>query len=349
MADSDDSARDQTATRPSFDLDVPAPEFRDTDREKPLCMIALGGNAISPPDSDGSFQAQQSAVARTAETVVDVMTEGYKVVLSHGNGPQVGALLLQQEQGEPPGQPLEVCGAMSQGQIGYMLSQQMYQALENQWKHVPVACLVTQTIIDPDDPALENPTKPVGPFVDATKAEEMRAEGMTVQKVRDTGNRDYRRVVASPEPKGIVEEVPVKRLIDKRDLVICGGGGGVPVARSEGSIEGYDAVVDKDLLTQVIGHTLDADYLVILTDVDGVYVNYGEPDEKKLDEVSAEQLRDYHDKGEFPPGSMGPKVEAALRFVSSASGRDRTAVIASLDTALEALEGEAGTMVRADD
>jgi carbamate kinase len=349
MADSDDSASDQLATTPSFDLDVPAPEFWGAPREKPLCMIALGGNAISPPDSDGSFEAQRSAVARTAETVVDVMAAGYKVVLSHGNGPQVGALLLQQEQGEPPGQPLEVCGAMSQGQIGYMLSQQMYEALEAQWKHVPVACLVTQTIIDPDDPALENPTKPVGPFVDADKADEMRAEGMTVRKVRDTGDRDFRRVVASPEPKGIVEEVPVKRLIDQRDLVICGGGGGVPVARSEGSIEGYDAVVDKDLLTQVVGHTLDADYLVILTDVDGVYVNYGTSDEQKLEDVSAETLGDYHEDGEFPPGSMGPKVEAALRFVEGESSRERTAVIASLDNALEALEGEAGTMVRADE
>jgi carbamate kinase len=331
---------------PSFDLDVEAPQFRDADREKPLCLIALGGNAINPPDSDGTFEAQSDAVARTAETVVDVMQAGYKVVLTHGNGPQVGSLLLQQEQGEPPAQPLEICGAMSQGQIGYMLSQQMYKSLERHWKHVPVACLVTQTIIDPDDPALENPTKPVGPFVDADRAEEMRADGMTVRKVRDTGDRDYRRVVPSPEPLGIVEEVPVKRLIGRRDLVICGGGGGVPVARDHGEIDGYDAVVDKDLLTQVVGDTLDADNLVILTDVDGVYVDYGGPDERRLDDVTASELRTYHEAGEFPDGSMGPKVEAALRFVTGESERDRTAVIASLDNALEALEGDAGTMVR---
>ncbi|MFB6189690.1 MAG: carbamate kinase [Halapricum sp.] len=330
---------------PSFHLDVEAPEFWGTPREKPLCMIALGGNALKPPDSEGTFAEQMSAVERTADQIVDVMKAGYKVVLTHGNGPQVGALLLQQEQGEPPGQPLEVCGAMSQGQIGYMLSQQMYRKLEQKWKHVPVACLLTQTIIDPEDPAFDNPTKPVGPFVDEARAEEMRAEGMVVKQVRDTGGTDYRRVVASPEPKGIVEEVPVKRLIDQRDLVICGGGGGVPVSRDRGEIDGYDAVVDKDLLTQVVGHVLDANYLVILTDEDGVYVDYGTPEQRRLDEVTTEELREHYDDGEFPEGSMGPKVLAALRFVEGESRRERKAIIASLDDALAALEGEAGTTV----
>jgi len=337
------------APTPSFDLDVEAPQFWGTPREKPLCMIALGGNALTPADSAGTFEEQMSAVERTAEQVVDVMKAEYKVVLTHGNGPQVGSLLLQQEQGDPPGQPLEVCGAMTQGQIGYMLSQQMYRKLEQNWKHVPVACLLTQTIIDPEDPAFDNPTKPVGPFVDGQRAERMRQKGMTVTKVRDTGDRDYRRVVPSPEPRGIVEEVPVKRLIDQRDLVICGGGGGVPVSRDHGEIDGHDAVVDKDLLTQVIGHVLDANYLVVLTDVDGVYVDYGTPDERKLDRVASDDLREYHDDGRFPPGSMGPKVEAAIRFVEGTSRRERRAVIASLDDGLAALEGEAGTTVVASD
>ncbi|AUX10132.1 carbamate kinase [Halalkaliarchaeum desulfuricum] len=330
---------------PQFELDVEAPEFWGTPREKPLCMIALGGNAIDPADSEGTFEEQMSAVGRTAEGIVDVMQAGYKVVLTHGNGPQVGSLLLQQEQGEPPAQPLEVCGAMTQGQIGYMLTQQMYQALERKWKHVPVASIVTQTIIDPEDPALEEPTKPIGPFVDAERAEEMRAEGMQVKKVRDTGNRDYRRVVPSPEPKGIVEEVPVKRLIDQRDLVICGGGGGVPVTRGRGEISGHDAVIDKDRLTQVIGHRLDADYLLVLTDVDGVYVDFGTEDERRLDTVDADELREYYDDGQFPEGSMGPKVEAALRFVEGESRRDRTAIITSLDKAVAALEDGEGTHV----
>jgi len=267
-------------------------------------------------------------------------------VLTHGNGPQVGALLLQQEQGEPPAQPLEVCGAMSQGQIGYMLSQQMYRKLEQNWKHVPVACLVTQSIIDPEDPAFENPTKPIGPFVDATAAEEMREQGLTVRRVRDTGDRDFRRVVPSPDPKGIVEEVPVKRLIDQRDLVICCGGGGVPVERDRGEIDGYDAVVDKDLLTQVVGHTLDANNLVILTDEDGVYVDYGTLEERLLEEVTSDELREHLAAGEFPEGSMGPKVEAAVRFVDGESRRERTAVVAALDDALKALKGEAGTTIR---
>ncbi len=243
---------------PAFELDVEPPEFWGTPRKKPLTMIALGGNAISPADSDGTYDAQREAVAGTAEQIVDVMKAGYKVVLTHGNGPQVGALLNQQEQGEPPAQPLEICGAMSQGQIGYMLAQQMQIQLERRWKHVPVACLLTQTIVDADDPAFDEPTKPVGPYLDAARAEELREAGATVKAVRDHDETPYRRVVPSPEPLGIVEEVPVKRLIDQRDLVICGGGGGVPVIRRAGEIEGLDAVVDKDLLAAQIAHTLNA-------------------------------------------------------------------------------------------
>jgi len=345
MAD-DTPAYEPIGPEPTFDLDVEAPEFWGTPREKPLCVVALGGNALTPHDGMGTFAEQMAAVERTAERVVEVMKAGYKVVLTHGNGPQVGALLLQQEQGEPPAQPLEVCGAMSQGQIGYMLSQQMYRKLEQNWKHVPVACLVTQSIIDPEDPAFENPTKPIGPFVDATAAEEMREQGLTVRRVRDTGDRDFRRVVPSPDPKGIVEEVPVKRLIDQRDLVICCGGGGVPVERDRGEIDGYDAVVDKDLLTQVVGHTLDANNLVILTDEDGVYVDYGTLEERLLEEVTSDELREHLAAGEFPEGSMGPKVEAAVRFVDGESRRERTAVVAALDDALKALKGEAGTTIR---
>ncbi len=344
MAD-DSPAYEPIGPEPNFELDVEAPDFWGTPREKPLCVIALGGNALTPPGGTGTFAEQMDALGRTAERVVAVMKAGYKVVLTHGNGPQVGALLLQQEQGEPPAQPLEACGAMSQGQIGYMLSQQMYRKLEQDWKHVPVACLLTQSIVDPEDPALENPTKPVGPFVDEQRAGAMRDQGMTVRKVTDTGDRDYRRVVPSPEPKGIVEEVPVKRLIDQRDLVICGGGGGVPVARDRGEIDGYDAVVDKDLLTQVVGHALDANNLVILTDEDGVYLDYGTPDERLLEEVTADQLRDHQADGQFPEGSMGPKVEAAIRFVEGESRRERRAHVAALDDALDALDGDAGTTI----
>lgn len=344
MADADEA----TDEPPSFELDVEAPQFWESPRRKPLCVIALGGNAIDPPDSDGTYESQLAAIERTAKQVVDVMKAGYKVVLTHGNGPQVGSLLLQQEQAELPPQPLSICGAMTQGQIGYMLSQQMYEQLEQRWKHVPVACLITQTIIDPDDPAFEDPTKPIGPFVDADRAAEMREAGMDVTKVRETGDRDYRRVVPSPEPKGIVEEVPVKRLIDQRDLVICGGGGGVPVAREAGSITGYDAVVDKDLLTQVIGDALDANYLMLLTDVDGVYRDFGGENEEKLDEIDVASLRTDFEAGEFPQGSMGPKVDALLRFVEGESDRERRGIIASLSDAVDALDSGAGTHVVAE-
>jgi carbamate kinase len=350
MTDSEDSEPlvdppTPSEPNPEFELDEEAPDFWERERNKPLCMIALGGNAISPPDSDGTFEEQMSAVENTAKQIVDVMKAGYKVVLTHGNGPQVGSLLLQQEQADPPAQPLEVCGAMSQGQIGYMFSQQMYRQLETHWKHVPVASIITQTIIDPDDPAFENPTKPVGPFYPEERVEELREQGMTIKKVRDTGDRDYRRVVPSPEPQGIVEETPVKRLIGKRDLVICGGGGGVPVSRAEGYLDGHDAVIDKDLLANVVGHRLDADYLLIITDVDGVYKNFGTDDEEFVDEITAEGLRELHESGEFPEGSMGPKVDAACRFVGADSERERTAIITSLENARDALADGSGTHV----
>jgi carbamate kinase len=330
---------------PAFELDVEPPEFWGTPRKKPLTMIALGGNAISPADADGTYESQRAAVEETAEQIVDVMKAGYKVVLTHGNGPQVGALLNQQEQGEPPAQPLEVCGAMSQGQIGYMLAQRMQVQLERRWKHVPVACLLTQTIVDADDPAFDDPTKPVGPFLGEERAAELREQGATVKAVRDHDERPYRRVVPSPEPLGIVEEVPVKRLIDQRDLVICGGGGGVPVIRGAGEIEGLDAVVDKDLLAAQIANTLNADFLLILTDVDGVYRDFGTDEEERIEETSAADLREQLDAGEFPEGSMGPKVDAACRFVEGESRRDRVALITSLEAAQAALEGEAGTRV----
>ncbi|MFB6354502.1 MAG: carbamate kinase [Halobacteriales archaeon] len=330
---------------PEFELDVEPPAFWGTPREKPLTIIALGGNAISPGDDAGTYEAQLAEVEATAKQVVEVMKAGYKVVLTHGNGPQVGALLEQQEQGTPPAQPLSVCGAMSQGQIGYMLAQRMQAQLERRWKHVPVACILTQTIVAADDPAFDDPTKPIGPYLTDSRAEELRAAGATVKRVREADERPYRRVVPSPEPLGIVEEVPVKRLIDQRDLVICGGGGGVPVTRSEGTIEGHDAVVDKDLLSARLAQTLNADYLLMLTDVDAVYRDYGTDDEAPIDEIAAPELRELHEQGQFPAGSMGPKVEAACRFVDGQSRRDRTAIVAALDDAKAALEHEAGTRV----
>jgi carbamate kinase len=310
-------------------------------------MIALGGNALSPPDSPGSFADQMATVRKTAARIADVMAAGYKVVLTHGNGPQVGALLLQQETGTPPAQPLEVCGAMSQGQIGYMLSQALTRELHQRGADVPVAAVLTQTLVDPDDPAFEEPTKPIGPHVDADRAGEMRAAGMAVRKVRDTGDRDYRRVVASPEPRGVVEDVPIRHLVDRGDLVVCGGGGGVPVTDGE-ELTGHDAVVDKDRLAQVLAHRLHADALLVLTDVDGVYRDFGTPEQRRIERITTTELRDLHDAGTFPPGSMGPKVEAVCKFVDAPSRRSRRAYVAAIDDALAALESGAGTVVTAE-
>jgi carbamate kinase len=310
-------------------------------------MVALGGNAISPAAGDGTFDAQMAVVEETAAQLVDVLQSGYRVVLTHGNGPQVGALLLQQAQGEPPAQPLDVCGAMSQGQVGYMLVQALSRQFEERGLTSQVSCLLTRTLIDPDDPALDDPSKPIGPFVDEQRAEDLLADGQAVERVRTTGGRDYRRVVPSPEPTGILELGTVERLVEWNRLVVCGGGGGVPVARVEGELTGYEAVVDKDRLTQVLGDALDASVLLVLTDVDGVYLDYGTADERRLDRVTVGEIRAHLEAGEFPDGSMGPKVEAACRFVEADA--ERRAIVAGVDEAATALAGEAGTHVVADE
>ncbi len=327
-------------------LDSEGPAW-GTDRESPLVLVALGGNAISPPDAEGTAAEQRETLDRTAEQVADVMAAGYKVVLTHGNGPQVGALLLQQEEGSPPAQPLDVCGAMSQGQIGYMLSQALDRELDDRGVDVPVATILTQTLVDPSDPAFENPTKPIGPHVDEQRAEAMRDAGMNVERVRESGDRQYRRVVASPAPEGVVEEPSIRHLVDRGDLVVCGGGGGVPVSDG-GNLTGQDAVVDKDRLAQVLADQLHADALLILTDVEGVYRDFDSPDQRLVERATTAEMRSLLDDGAFPAGSMKPKVEAACQFVEGSSRRTRRAYITSIDAAAAALPAGAGTLITAE-
>ena len=300
-------------------------------------VVALGGNTLLGEHGPGSIDDQLDVIARTARQVSDAIRAGYDVVLTHGNGPQVGNLLLQQERAsETPELPLDVLVAETQAQIGYMLQ----QALDNELADSPdFITVVTQVVVDPDDPAFQNPTKPIGPFYTEAEAAEKSFETRRVS----TGDRPYRRVVPSPEPVELVEGGELTRLVERGNLVITAGGGGVPVVRDDG-LRGIEAVVDKDKTSQLLGSKLGADTLVVLTDVEFAYVNYETPDQRPLRRLSAGELRAHLEAGEFGEGSMQPKVEACLRFVEQGGER---AVITSPEHLTDALTGEAGTQISA--
>ncbi|MFQ6052911.1 MAG: carbamate kinase [Candidatus Bathyarchaeia archaeon] len=307
-------------------------------------LIALGGNAIKQPDEWGAAEEQMRNVSVACRQIAEIARRGYEVAITHGNGPQVGNLSIQQEQARHlvPPQPLVILGAMTQGQIGYMIQQSLRNQLAGDGRQV--VTIITQVVVDRDDPDFEDPHKPIGPFYTEEEAERLGAEkGWTFRMVRPSSDRPWRRVVPSPEPLGIVEGEGIKRMIDAGMIVIASGGGGVPVVvDGSGRLEGVDAVVDKDLAGAVLAEEVDADILLILTDVDGVKLDYGRPTERAITHVTADRARAYMREGHFPPGSMGPKVEACIRFVE---GGGEGAVIASLEGAIEALEGRAGTLI----
>ncbi len=309
-------------------------------------VIALGGNALAPPEGRGEARAQpqRQALRESARQIAQILAEGAEVVLTHGNGPQVGHLLIQQEEAKRwvPPQPLDVCVAMTQGQIGYLLQQALESALKERGLATPVVTVVTQVLVDPRDPAFAEPTKPVGPFYSEQEAEELRrTKGYALKRVGN-GERPYRRVVPSPAPLGVVEEDGVRRLVEAGCVAIACGGGGVPVVETPRGLEGVEAVVDKDLASERLATALGAETLLILTDVERVALHYDTPQQVDLECLTAEEARRYLEAGEFPPGSMGPKVEAAVKFVENGGKR---AVIASLTRAVEALQGRAGTTI----
>jgi carbamate kinase len=296
-------------------------------------VVALGGNTLLGEHGPWTFEEQLGVIERTAERVATAVDAGYDVVLTHGNGPQVGNRLLQQERAEEtPQLPLDVLVAETQAQIGYLLQQALDNALAGPTDFITV---VTQVVVDEADPAFEDPTKPVGPFYTESEAAARPFETRAVS----TGERPYRRVVPSPEPVEVVEADEIARLVERGDLVVCAGGGGVPVVR-DGGLRGVEAVVDKDRTSGLLASALDAEALVVLTDVECAYVNYGDPDQRPLGRVTVEELRDHLEAGEFGEGSMRPKVEACLRFVEGGGER---AVITSPDRLAAALAGEAGT------
>jgi carbamate kinase len=282
-------------------------------------------------------------VKRTCKHLVKLIKNGYKLAITHGNGPQVGDILLKNERSKDilPPMPLDICGAQSQGMIGYMLQQSMRNELKKANINTPVVSLITQTIVDKNDKAFKNPTKPIGPFYTASEAEKLRKEkGWTI--IEDSG-RGFRRVVPSPQPKEIVEKDAVKTLFESGAIVIAAGGGGVPViVREDGSLEGVVAVIDKDLGAQIFASDIGAEILLMLTDVEKVALNYGKPNQVNLDEMTVAEAKQYLKEGHFAPGSMAPKVEAAIKFIEAGGEK---AVISSLEREKEALEGKAGTTI----
>ncbi len=306
-------------------------------------MIALGGNAIKRPDERGTSEEQRRNVSIACREIAEIAKRGYGIVITHGNGPQVGNLAIQQEQAQDivPAQPLVVLGSMTQGQIGYMIQQNLRNLLEDDWQVVTV---VTQVLVDRDDPDFEDPHKPVGPFFTEEEADRLREErGWTIKKVRPEGERQWRRVVPSPVPLGIVEGRSIKKMVDAGMIVIGSGGGGIPVVLNEdGNLEGVDAVIDKDRAGGVLAEEVEADIFLILTDIDSAMLDYGKPAERPIDKMTSSKAKEYMKEGHFLPGSMGPKVEACIRFVERCGEK---AIITSLERAVEALEGETGTTI----
>ena len=304
-------------------------------------VVALGGNALGK-----SPEEQLKLVKNTASSLIGLIAAGNQVVISHGNGPQVGAINLGMnfaaEHGKTAAFPFPECGAMSQGHIGYHLQQSLENELHRRWMNKSVATIVTQIAVDPNDPAFENPSKPVGDFYTKEQADEIAKEkGYTFKE--DAG-RGYRQVVPSPLPMKIMELDSIKTLIDADKLVIAGGGGGVPVIITDKGLEGVPAVIDKDRSSALLADKIDADKLIILTAVDHVYVNYGKPDEKALKTLNVAEAQKYMKEGQFAAGSMLPKIEACLSFVEGHP--EREALITSLDGLDDALAGKVGTVIR---
>ncbi|MDK2915714.1 MAG: carbamate kinase [Euryarchaeota archaeon] len=307
-------------------------------------VIALGGNAILQHRETGTAEEQFANVQKASRRIVEIAGEGYAVVVTHGNGPQVGDILLKNEIAKDtlPPMPLDVCGAESQGMIGYMLQQSLQEALREAGLDRPVATVLTRTLVDGDDPAFENPTKPIGPFYTAMQARRLEAEkGWRMVQIPGQG---YRRAVPSPRPVALVEEWVIVRLLSAGAIVIAAGGGGVPVvADGRGALRGVEAVVDKDYTAALLASLVGAEDLLILTDVERVALNYGRPDQEEIDEMTVREARRHLAAGQFPPGTMGPKIEAAVGFLEAGGER---AVIASLNDASRALDGRAGTRIR---
>lgn len=305
-------------------------------------VIALGGNALQSGKGEPTAEAQLEVVKKTCEHIADISCKGYEIGIVHGNGPQVGRILLASETAKDvtPAMPFDVCGAMSQGYIGYHIQQALRFALARRNRNMPVTTIETQVVVDKDDPGFKNPTKPIGPFYSEKEAKALESE--KGYSIKEDAGRGWRRVVASPIPKEIVE-IDAIRTLWPTTITVSVGGGGIPVVQNpDGSLEGVAAVIDKDFGAELLAEKVGADILMILTEVEKVAVNFNKPDQRDLDNLTPAEADKYIEEGQFAPGSMLPKVQAAMKFIKANPGKK--AIITSLDKAVDALEGRTGTL-----
>ncbi|WP_198439586.1 carbamate kinase [Aerococcus urinae] len=304
-------------------------------------VLALGGNALGSTPNE-----QKEAVKTTAQSIVDLIEAGNEIIVSHGNGPQVGMINLAMDvsaktDAGTPEMPFPECGAMSQGYIGFHLQNAIENELNKRGVDKAVASVFTQVVVDKDDPAFDNPTKPIGAFYSEEEAQALSDKGFAVKE--DAG-RGYRRVVASPKPIDIVEKAFIQDAFDQGNIIVAAGGGGIPVVEAEDGYDGVPAVIDKDFSSAKLAELVEADLLIILTAVEKVAINFGKENEEWLDELSVDQAKEYTEAGEFAEGSMKPKIEAALGFVESKPGNQ--AIITSLEKAEEGIKGQNGTLIK---
>jgi len=306
-------------------------------------VLALGGNAIIQQGQRGTITEQFANTRASLEAIIPLVEDGYQLVITHGNGPQVGNLLLMVEAASDKVAPLPlgVCNAATEGTMGYMIEQSLQNKLKNHGVDTNVVCLLSQVVVSKDDPSMKEPSKPVGPFMNEAEAKKRQAEqGWDV--VEDAG-RGWRRVVPSPMPLKVIPSPIIKQLVESGNIVIAGGGGGIPIVIEEnGTFEGVDAVIDKDLASAVLAKEIDAHLLVILTGVDQVALNFGKPDEQKLAQLTVAEAKKYLDEGHFPKGSMGPKIKAAIKFIEEGG---EEVLITSIEKIVDALAGKTGTKI----
>jgi carbamate kinase len=306
-----------------------------------IAVLAIGGNAIAPPQGPLTWKGQLSALRNVAPRALHLRDLGYKLVITHGNGPQVGAILLQNERASDmtPPNPLDVCVAQSQAQIGYALQLTLQEELRRMGERTTVLPVVTMVVVDPEDSEFHRPSKPIGPLYDEARARKLKAGGWRM--VRDSRG-GYRRVVPSPRPLEILGvEFLRKALLQDDVILIAAGGGGVPVIRGAEGLEGVEAVVDKDLASCLLASDLDAEILIMVTDVPHVFLNFGTERQKPLHRLSLGEAEGLIQEGQFPPGSMGPKVQAAVEFLRKGGSR---AIVTNLESMELAMEGRAGTV-----
>ncbi len=304
-------------------------------------VLAVGGNALLRPGDKGTAEEQMLRAKETAENIYPLFQK-FKVVVTHGNGPQVGAILLQNEHSRfvVPPMPLDICGAMSQGEIGYMLAQSFQNVLEEKNIEKEIVTVMTRVVVDKNDPAFQNPSKPIGPFYSEVEAKKLaKQKGWSI--IEDSG-RGWRRVVPSPDPLEIVEKNAIKNLLNAGFIVIGVGGGGVPVIKENGKIKGVEGVIDKDLASATLGKDIHADKMFILTSVERVYLNFGKPEQKEIEEIHVEDAKRYLNEGHFKKGSMYPKILASIRFLEHGG---KEVLITSPERLLDALNNETGTWI----